>query len=153
MSQTTDPTYPSYGRALLDTLTDLGPGEIAVRVGLGAAAVASLGWLSHLNPFWGGLALGVALAGAGGSLVEVLVLAARRMRYPNLWYSPGRRVFALNLGDCEVLDYDDRPELQGTVWVLLLPVGEDTAVWAELDPRHIASTGRELAQRRACEES
>lgn len=151
MTENTVSTPPSYGRALLDTLTELGPGDLTLRLTCGAALAALVAVIHHTDPVWGGVFLGLAVAAAWSSVTEVLALAAARRRHPDLWYAPGRRVFALNLGTCEVLDYDDRPELQ-TVWVLLLPLDDDTAVWTELDPRHIASTGRELAERRAQEE-
>ncbi len=149
----TEPNTPNplvrYSRALVDVLRDLGPDQIATRLALGAAAVGTTLWIQRVEePFWGAVALGVALAGVVGSAVEILAEAAARMRAPHLWYAPGRVVHHLNLGKCQVLDHDDRPEVAPETWLLVQPLerGEAPALWTELD-NQFASSNTELLQR------
>lgn len=151
MTQPTNTTNPliRYSRAVVDVLRDLEPGEIASRLAIGAAAVGTTLWVQHSQePIWSAVALGVALTGAIGSVTEILIEAAVRVRQAHLWHAPGRVVHHLNLGKCTVLDYDDRPELECT-WLLIQPLerGEGAfALWIEDGPQ-IAASNAELLER------
>lgn len=137
-----------YGRALVEILVDLGPGEIATRIGIGAVAIGAAVWFQHFqDPFWGAVALGAVLLGVCNSVLELLDDAW--VRTSRLWYAPGRVVHHLTLGRCRVLDYDDRPEVAPETWLLLQPLerGEEApAVWTELVDK-IASSNTELLER------
>ena len=151
MNQSTNTTTNPlirFGRALVDVLGDMMPVDIATRIGLGVGAVGACVWLQRSeDPFWGAVLLGVALSGVIGSAVELVGLAVARMQAPALWYAPGRIVHHLNLGRCRVLDYDDRPDLDGP-WLLIQPLerGDTSALWVEAD-RGIAATNSELLGR------
>jgi hypothetical protein len=152
MTQPTNTTSSNplvrYAAAVVDVLRDLGIGGIASRLAIGAAAVGTALWIQRVEePFWGAVALGVALTGVISSVSEVLIEALARTRAPHLWYAPGRVVHHLNLGKCQVLDYDDRPELECT-WLLIQPLerGDAFAFWIEDGPR-IAASNAELLER------
>ncbi|MGW8528966.1 hypothetical protein [Nocardiopsis sp. NPDC055824] len=150
MNQSTNTTNPlvRFGRALVDVLRDAGPVDIAARIGLGAGTVGAALWIQQVEePFWGAVALGVALSGVIGSLTELVGMAVARMQAPSLWYAPGRVVHHLHLGRVRVLDYDGRDELDGT-WLLIQPLerGDESALWVEAD-HGIAASNSELQQR------